>query len=62
MLDNPQDAPPSKRAQKPLREARVDVRPIEGSPGSYAVQLRMRPHYQIEDLNVDVTLVAAVEK
>ena len=62
VLGNPQDAPPSKRAQKPLRDAKVSVVPVEGSPGSYAVSLRMRPHYQIEDLNVDVTLVAAVEK
>ena len=62
VLANPQDAPPSRRAQKPLKDAKVAVTPVEGAPGSYAVQLRMRPHYQIEDLNVDVTLVAAVEK
>ena len=62
VLSNPQDAPPSARAKQPLKDAKISVSPIEGSPGSYNVGVRVRPHYQIEDLNVDVTLVAAVEK
>ena len=52
------DAGQSIKAQYPLREARVDVTPIPGRPGSYNAVLFLRPHFQLEDLSASIRLVA----
>jgi type VI secretion system protein ImpC len=50
------------RAQKPLADASVEVREIEGNPGAYAAKFKLRPHYQLEAVNIDLSLVAKLEK
>ena len=49
------------RAEQPLSDASISVTPIPGSPGAYQMSVKMRPHYKIDSMNVDVTLVADVE-
>lgn len=46
------------KAQYPLREARIDVVDVPGRPGSYRATVFLRPHFQLEELNVSLRLVA----
>lgn len=52
------EAPQAIKAKYPLREARVDVYEIKGQPGSYRSVVYLRPHFQLEDLNASLRLVA----
>ncbi len=46
------------KAQKPLREARVEVVEIPGKPGAYRAVAFLRPHFQLDELTVSMRLVA----
>ncbi|MEF7612867.1 type VI secretion system contractile sheath large subunit [Aquincola sp. MAHUQ-54] len=50
------------RAQFPLRDARVVVEDIEDNPGFFRVKLFVMPHFQIEGMDVDLSLVAQMPK
>ena len=58
VLENPETAGPKAKAEKPLREARVEVRDVKGKPGSYEAVAYLRPHFQMEELGVSLRLVA----
>jgi type VI secretion system protein ImpC len=46
------------KAKKPLREARIDVEEIPGRPGAYRAVAYLRPHFQLDRLDVMLSLVA----
>ncbi len=46
------------KARRPLREARIDVTEDKSKPGSYRAIAYLRPHFQLEELNVSLRLVA----
>lgn len=46
------------KASHPLREARVDVMEVPGSPGVYRAVAYLRPHFQLEGLSMSLRLVA----
>jgi type VI secretion system protein ImpC len=46
------------KAQYPLREARVDVIDDKARPGCYKAVAYLRPHFQLEELNISLRLVA----
>jgi type VI secretion system protein ImpC len=46
------------KAQRPLREYRVDVVEIPGKPGAYRAVAFMRPHFQLDELSMSMRLVA----
>jgi type VI secretion system protein ImpC len=46
------------KAKYPLREARVDVEEVRGKPGVYRAVAFLRPHFQLDELNVSLRLVA----
>jgi type VI secretion system protein ImpC len=46
------------KAKFPLREARVDVEEVKGKPGVYRAVAYLRPHFQLDELNVSLRLVA----
>jgi len=46
------------KAQRPLREARVDVVDVPGKPGVYRAVAFLRPHFQLDELSVSLRLVA----
>jgi len=48
------------RAKYPLREARVEVTQIPGSPGSYNAVAYLRPWLQMEELTASLRLVARI--
>ncbi len=50
------------KAKKPLAEARVDVRPVAGKPGSFEAIAYLKPHFQLETLSTSMRLVAEVPK
>ena len=48
------------RAKYPLREARVEVTQVPGSPGSYNAVAYLRPWLQMEELTASLRLVARI--
>jgi type VI secretion system protein ImpC len=46
------------KAQRPLREARIDVVDIPGKPGVYRAVAFLKPHFQLDELTVSLRLVA----
>jgi type VI secretion system protein ImpC len=46
------------KAKYPLRDARIEVTEIAGKPGAYNAIAYLRPHFQLEELNVSLRLVA----
>ena len=54
------DAGQSVKARFPLREARVDVYDVPGSPGVYQAVVYLRPHFQLEELTASIRLVATL--
>jgi len=48
------------RAKFPLREARVEVTEVPGSPGSYNAVAYLRPWLQMEELTASLRLVARI--
>jgi type VI secretion system protein ImpC len=51
-------AGPATKAKFPLREARIDVEEIKGKPGCYRAVAYLRPHFQLDEINVSLRLVA----
>jgi type VI secretion system protein ImpC len=52
------DAPFALKAQRPSKEARVDVMEIPGKPGCYRAVAFLRPHFQLDELSISMRLVA----
>jgi type VI secretion system protein ImpC len=46
------------KAQKPLREARIEVVEVPGKPGAYRAVAFLRPHFQLDELTMSMRLVA----
>jgi type VI secretion system protein ImpC len=60
VVSNPEDAGEETRAERPLAAANAVVEEVEGNPGYYTARFDLRPHYQLESLNVSLRLVARV--
>jgi type VI secretion system protein ImpC len=58
VLGNPENAGDTLKAQKPLAGAEVKVEEVEGNPGYYSARFHLRPHYQLEGVNVTLSLVS----
>lgn len=58
VLGNPENAGDTLKAQKPLAGAEVKVEEVEGNPGYYSARFYLRPHYQLEGVNVTLSLVS----
>jgi type VI secretion system protein ImpC len=52
------DASPHYKAERPLREAAIQVAEIPGKPGAYRAVAFLRPHFQLDELSVSLRLVA----
>lgn len=57
-LATPENVGEEGRAERPLREARIDVREDPSRPGCYEAVAYMRPHFQLEELDINLSLVA----
>jgi type VI secretion system protein ImpC len=58
VLGNPGSAGDELKARKPLAGAEVKVEEVEGNPGYYSARFHLRPHYQLEGVNVTLSLVS----
>jgi type VI secretion system protein ImpC len=58
VIANPENAGEQSRAEKPLAGAEVKVEEVEGNPGYYSARFFLRPHYQLEGVNVTLSLVS----
>ena len=58
VLGNPEHAGEKAKAQRPLAGAEVTLQDVEGNPGYYAARFYLRPHYQLEGVNVALSLVS----
>jgi type VI secretion system protein ImpC len=50
------------QASHPLREARVEVEDIEDNPGFFRIALYIVPHFQIEGMDVSLSLMSQMPK
>jgi type VI secretion system protein ImpC len=50
------------KAEKPLADARVEVREVKGKPGRYEAVTWLRPQFQLEPLTTSMRLIAEVPK
>lgn len=55
------DASEDAKARRPLAEAQVEVVENEANPGYYNATFRLKPHYQLEGVNVSMRLVAKMK-
>ena len=58
VVRNPDSVGQAVKAQRPLREARIDVVEVPGKPGAYRAVAFLRPHFQLDELTVSLRLVA----
>ena len=56
LLDD--DASHEQKAKFPLRQARIEVEEVPGKPGVYRAVSYLRPHFQLDELDVSLRLVA----
>ncbi len=49
-------ASPATKAERPLREARIEVSKVPGKPGCYRAVAFLRPHFQLEELSGPIQL------
>jgi type VI secretion system protein ImpC len=50
------------QASHPLREARVTVEDIEDNPGYFRIKLFIVPHFQVEGMDVELSLVSQMPR
>ena len=60
LLDD--DASQSAKAERPLREAQIIVEDVAGKPGVYKAVMHLRPHFQLDEIDVSLRLVAELPK
>ena len=56
------NASPAAKAERPLREARIEVMEVPGKPGALRAVAYLRPHFQLDELTVSLRLVADLPK
>lgn len=57
---DPDNSSESVKAEKPLRDAKVEIIPDEENPGFYRGRFFLRPHYQLEGMDIGLSLVSRV--
>lgn len=55
---DPKNSTPSVKARKPLAGAKVDVFEDPENPGYYAARFYLRPHFQLEGMDIGLSLVS----
>jgi type VI secretion system protein ImpC len=57
---DPQNSSEQVKAMKPLAGAKVTVIPNEENPGYYSANVWLRPHFQLEGMDIGMSLVASL--
>ena len=58
-MDNPAEGV---RSRRPLRQAEITVSDVEGDPGWYRVDLKVRPHFKYMGASFTLSLVGKLDK
>ena len=53
---------PDQKARYPLSSAQIEVQDVADNPGFYKVDMKVRPHFQIEGIDVNLSLVSRLPK
>ena len=59
---NPAMSSEAAKARKPLAAAKVEVIENEENPGYYAAKFFLRPHYQLEGMDIGLSLVSRIDQ
>jgi type VI secretion system protein ImpC len=59
-VNNNEKSSEEDRKRYPLRDAKVEVKPIPGKPGSYNAIAWLRPWLQLEELTTSLRMVARI--
>lgn len=49
-------------AKYPLKDGQVTVSPIEGNPGFFRVDMMIQPHFQVEGMDINLSLVGKIPR
>jgi type VI secretion system protein ImpC len=55
---DPANSTEQTKARRPLAAARVDIFENEENPGYYSAKFYLRPHYQLEGMDIGMSLVS----
>ena len=55
---DPKNSSEQTKARRPLAEAKVEVFPDEENPGYYGARFFLRPHFQLEGMDIGMSLVS----
>lgn len=55
---DPRNSSVATKAKKPLADAKVEVFPDEENPGYYSARFFLRPHFQLEGMDIGLSLVS----
>jgi type VI secretion system protein ImpC len=59
---DPKNSSEETKARFPLAAAKVTVRPNEENPGYYTTNVHLRPHFQLEGMDIGISLVSQIKK
>jgi len=58
VISNPEGQSDDVKAQRPLSWAKIEVQDVPGQPGYYRARALLRPHFQLEGLDISLRMVA----
>jgi type VI secretion system protein ImpC len=61
-ISNQENPAPSVRSRRPLREAQILVEDVEGDPGWYRVDMKVRPHFKYMGADFTLSLVGKLDQ
>ncbi len=59
---DPKNSDENTKARRPLAGAKITIKPNEENPGYYNALFELRPHFQLEGMDIGLRLVSRVEK
>jgi len=57
---SPANSSEEMKAKKPLADAKIEIVPDEENPGYYSARFHLRPHFQLEGMDIGISLVSRV--
>jgi len=57
---SPSNSSEAMKARKPLADAKIEIIPDEENPGYYSARFFLRPHFQLEGMDIGLSLVSRV--
>jgi type VI secretion system protein ImpC len=61
-VSNQENPSPAVRSRRPLREALIEVEDVEGDPGWYKVNMKVRPHFKYMGADFTLSLVGKLDQ